>query len=98
MFRAIHIEMLEDLSTDAFINALHSFIAVRGTVRQIHCDQGTNFVGANREFMSAIKTMNQEQLKKLGREFIMNVPSSSHNGWCLGKTDMYSKKCLDHSS
>lgn len=46
--RAKHIEMLDDLSTDAFINALRSFIAVHRTVRQILCDQGTNFFGANR--------------------------------------------------
>lgn len=78
--RAIHIELLDDLSTDAFINALRSFIAVRGTVHQIRCDQGTNFVGANREFMSAIEAMDQEQLKKLGCEFIMNVPFANHMG------------------
>ena len=44
--RAIHIEMLDDLTSDAFINTLRSFIAIRGAVRQIKCDQGTNFVGA----------------------------------------------------
>lgn len=43
--RAVHIEMLDDLSTDAFINALRAFIAIRGSVRQMRCDQGTNFVG-----------------------------------------------------
>lgn len=31
--RAIHIEMLEDLTTDAFINALRCFIAIRGPVK-----------------------------------------------------------------
>ena len=44
--RAIHIETLDDLSTDAFINGLRCFIAVRGPVRVIRCDQGSNFVGA----------------------------------------------------
>lgn len=44
--RANHIEMLDDLTTDAFINALRGFIAIRGNVRQLRCDQGTNFVGA----------------------------------------------------
>ncbi|XP_073766183.1 uncharacterized protein isoform X2 [Danio rerio] len=78
--RAIHIEMLDALSTDAFINALRSFIAIRGTVRQIRCDQGTNFVGASREFMSTLKTMDQGQIKKLGCELIMNIPSASHMG------------------
>ncbi|XP_067369271.1 uncharacterized protein [Channa argus] len=78
--RAIHIEMLDDLTTDAFINALRAFIAIRGNVRQLRSDQGTNFVGAKREFMNAMKDLNQEQLKTYGCEFITNIPSSSHMG------------------
>lgn len=72
--RAVHIEMLDDLTTDAFINALHSFIAIRGKVRQLKSDQGTNFVGARREFTEALKEMDQEELKEqVGCEFIMNT-------------------------
>lgn len=78
--RAMHIEMLNDLNTDAFINALRSFIAIRGTVCQIRCDQGTNFVGVRCEFAEALKEMDQEELKELGCEFIMNTPASSHMG------------------
>ncbi|KAM7416948.1 hypothetical protein PAMA_018837 [Pampus argenteus] len=78
--RAIHIEMLDDLTSDAFINALRSVIAIRGAVRQIRSDQGTNFVGARREFAEALKEMDQEELKERGCEFIFNTPSSSHMG------------------
>lgn len=78
--RAVHFEMLDDLSTDAFINALHAFIAIRGSVKQLRCDQGTNFVGAKREFMDAMKDLDCEQLKEYGCKFIMNTPSSSHMG------------------
>lgn len=55
--RAIHIETFDDLTTDAFINALRAFIAIRGHVRQLRCDQGTNFVGARGEFMNAMKDL-----------------------------------------
>ncbi len=78
--RAVHVEMLDDLSTDAFINALRTFIAIRGRVRQLRSDQGTNFVGARREFAEALKEMNPEYLKEFGCEFIMNTPSASHTG------------------
>lgn len=78
--RAVHIEMLDDLTTDAFINALRTFIAIRGNVRQLRCDQGTNFVGAKGEFMNAMKDLDHEQMKEYGCEFIMNTPSSSHMG------------------
>ncbi|PWA27892.1 hypothetical protein CCH79_00000212 [Gambusia affinis] len=78
--RAIHIELLDDLSTDAFLNSLRAFIALRGNVRQLRSDQGTNFVGAVRELLEAIREMNQENLKQLGCEFVMNPPSASHMG------------------
>ena len=78
--RAIHIEMLDDLSTDAFINALRAFIAIRGPVRQLRSDQGTNFVGARHELTEALKDMNQECVKELGCEFVMNTPAASHMG------------------
>ncbi|KAJ0004820.1 hypothetical protein NQD34_011034 [Periophthalmus magnuspinnatus] len=78
--RAIHIEMLDDLTSDAFINALRCFIAIRGHVRQIRCDQGTNFVGAKGEFLSAMKDLDQEQLNQYGCDFVLNTPSSSHMG------------------
>ncbi|XP_043981082.1 uncharacterized protein LOC122835801 [Gambusia affinis] len=78
--RAIHVEMLDDLTTDAFINALRCFISIRGYVRQLRCDQGTNFVGAKGEFLNALKDCDKEQLKQYGCEFVLNTPSSSHMG------------------
>lgn len=78
--RAVHIEMLDYLTTDAFINALRSFITIRGNVRQLRSDQGTNFIGARPEFAEALKEMDQEGLKELGCEFILNTPASSHMG------------------
>lgn len=79
-FHAVHIELLDDLTTDAFVNALRSFIALRGNVRQLRSDQGTNFVGARCEFLEAVKEVDQECLKQLGCEFVMNTPSASHMG------------------
>ncbi|KAK0144674.1 hypothetical protein N1851_017016 [Merluccius polli] len=67
--RAIHVEMLDDMTTDAFINALRAFIAIRGSVRQLRSDQGTNFVGARREFAELTKGMSGERVKALGCEF-----------------------------
>ena len=47
--RAIHIEVIEEITTSSFINSLRRFIALRGPVKQIRSDRGTNFVGAVRE-------------------------------------------------
>ena len=39
--RAVHIEMLYDLTPDEFINRLHCFISVRGNVGTLRCDVTT---------------------------------------------------------
>ena len=82
--RAIHIEMLEDLTTDAFLNALRCFIAIRGAVRQIRSDQGTNFLGARNELERCLMELDKERISTyLARkecDFLMNVPEASHMG------------------
>lgn len=69
--RAIHIEAVDDLSTDSFLNTLRAFIAIRGNVRQVRCDRGTNFVGAQRVFKSH-EGYGPEKVKVLGCEFLLN--------------------------
>ena len=83
--RAVHIEVSPSLSTDSFINVLRCFIAIRGPVRQLRCDQGTNFVGAQNELNKAILELDNETVKKYlvdhGCDYLtfkMNIPSSSH--------------------
>jgi hypothetical protein len=82
--RGIHIEMLEDMTTDCFINALRSFIAIRGAVRQLRSDQGSNFVGARNELREALRELDTERigvyLAERQCEFLMNSPHSSHAG------------------
>ena len=82
--RAVHIEMLEDMTTDAFINALRCFIAIRGAVRRIRSDHGSNFVGAKNELEKALKELDGERVAAFLAEqqcdFYMNVPDASHVG------------------
>ena len=47
--RAIHLESVNTLDTDSFINALRRFQEERGPIRQLRSDRGSNFVGAQRE-------------------------------------------------
>ena len=54
--------MLDDMSTDALINSLRCFIAIRGAVTQIRCDRGSNFIGARNEFVAAEKEMDKSRL------------------------------------
>ncbi|XP_063979917.1 uncharacterized protein LOC135163941 [Diachasmimorpha longicaudata] len=45
--KAVHLEVVSDLSTETFIAALRRFILRRGICTDIYSDNGTNFVGAN---------------------------------------------------
>lgn len=46
--KAIHLELVSDLSISTFLAALRGMIARRGAPWHLYSDNGTNFVGANR--------------------------------------------------
>ena len=82
--RAVHLKILENLSSDAFINAFRCFISVRGNVKTLYCDQGKNFVGALNDFQKAINEINSldtaKILSKYNCDFKFNTPAASHMG------------------
>lgn len=47
--KAIHLELVSELTADAFIAAFKRFVARRGRCNEIWSDNGTNFVAANKE-------------------------------------------------
>ncbi|XP_052891389.1 uncharacterized protein LOC128299453 [Anopheles moucheti] len=47
--RAVHIELVSDLTTTAFLAALRRFVARRGKVCELHSDNATTFKGAANE-------------------------------------------------
>ena len=51
--RAVHIECTCNLETNSFIQALHHFVAQRGNIRALCSDNGSNFVGAQKELVKA---------------------------------------------
>lgn len=81
--RAVHLEVLDELSSDAFINAFRCLIALRGPVSTLFCDRGTNFVGAQSELAQGYREMVeplQMALQPHQCEFKFNTPGSSHMG------------------
>ncbi len=70
--RAVHLEVVSDLSSAAFLAALQRFVGRRGIPRTIFSDNATNFIGAER----AIK--NHCQQSDIGWQFI--TPHSPHQG------------------
>ena len=82
--RAIHLEVLPDLTTDSFINALLRFFARRGPSTHLYTDNGTNFTEAERVLKEAVKRWNKnkihEYLQQQEIEWKFNTPKASHAG------------------
>ena len=48
--RAVHVDITEDYGTDAFLQALRKFVALRGCPTAIHCDKGSQLQAAWEDF------------------------------------------------
>ncbi|XP_058793748.1 uncharacterized protein LOC131673775 [Phymastichus coffea] len=82
--RAIHIELVDNLSADSAIMALRRFSALRGFPVYIYSDNGTCFVGANRELLEAIESIDYAKLfqftSKNNIVWKFNPPTASNMG------------------
>jgi len=82
--RAIHIELLENMSTDSTILAFRRFIARRGCPQEMWSDCGTNFRGMNSELSRLWASLDQERLKTVmglkGINWRFNPPRAPHMG------------------
>ncbi|XP_054713574.1 uncharacterized protein LOC129223035 [Uloborus diversus] len=86
--KAVHLEAASDLSADNFIAALRRFSSRRGAPRHIFCDNGRNFVGAERKLNDIQKfllSVNENEdiaffLSQSNIEFHFNPPASPHFG------------------
>ena len=67
--KAVHLELVSDLTTEAFVACLRRFISRRGKPTVIWSDHGTNFVGAARELQELVEFFNEQKTEKLISEF-----------------------------
>ena len=75
--KAVHIELVSDMTTEAFIASLRRFIARRGIPILIWSDHGTNFVGATRQLKEFYEFLQQPKTN----EFISNFCASQRIKW-----------------
>ncbi|GFX39617.1 integrase catalytic domain-containing protein [Trichonephila clavipes] len=59
--KAIHLEIISDLTSQALIAALKRFISRRGKCHKIFSDNGTNMIGANREIKALSKLVRDRE-------------------------------------
>ena len=82
--RAVHIEKLNTLETDSFINSFRRFMSRRGTPKKVWSDNGTNFVGASPDLVKCMQQLDEEKIRSFGLkkevEWKFNTPHASHMG------------------
>ncbi|XP_011858374.1 PREDICTED: uncharacterized protein LOC105555930 [Vollenhovia emeryi] len=98
--KAIHLEATSELTTAAFIASLRRFIGQRGRPRTLYSDNGTNFIGANRELKEVYQFVRAEVETGIGDMFANeNIewkfipPDSPHMG---GLWEAGVKSCKYH--
>ncbi|CAI6355096.1 unnamed protein product [Macrosiphum euphorbiae] len=80
--KAVHLEVVTDLTTDAFLAALDRFVARRGIPTNLYSDCGTNYVGAARQLKSLFRDAKaQDRLSShLTCTWHFNPPAAPHFG------------------
>ncbi|XP_055542522.1 uncharacterized protein LOC129728133 [Wyeomyia smithii] len=86
--KAVHIELVSDLSTERFLQALRRFVARRGRPSDLYSDNGTNFVGARNKLQELLRLLkNKEHHGRVakycaedGVQWHFSPPSAPHFG------------------
>uniref|UniRef100_A0A914IGD7 Integrase catalytic domain-containing protein n=1 Tax=Globodera rostochiensis TaxID=31243 RepID=A0A914IGD7_GLORO len=85
VIRAIHLEVAEDYSAEAFLRAFRRFVARRGTPTLIRSDQGTNFVAGAKVIKekwtdTLLPARVQQQLAHQGVNWFFNTAKAPWKG------------------
>ncbi|XP_055589427.1 uncharacterized protein LOC129741706 [Uranotaenia lowii] len=61
--KAVHLELVMDLTTQAFLGALRRFVGRRSKPELVMCDNATTFVGASRELKELMRMFHSDQFQ-----------------------------------
>lgn len=96
--RAVHLEMAYSLDTSGFLLAFSRMVARRGKPEEMVSDNGTNFVGANRELSELVKSMNFDEIEgdaaNQGIHWRFNPPLGAHHGGVFESMIKSAKKIM----
>ncbi|XP_017470509.1 PREDICTED: uncharacterized protein LOC108362157 [Rhagoletis zephyria] len=96
--RAIDLEVAEDLSSDSFLICLRNFMNRRGTPVKIRSDNGTNFIGAQKELTKENRLFDvaeiERQIAKERIEWTFNCPADPSAGSCWERLVQCVKRLL----
>ncbi|XP_053692417.1 uncharacterized protein LOC128740870 [Sabethes cyaneus] len=81
--RAIHLEVVHNLSTESFVMAVRRFIARRGAPAEFFSDNGTCFGGANKQLQNEIQSRSDAlatTFTNANTRWNFNPPGAPHMG------------------
>ena len=90
--RVMHLEVVQNMETcsehgDLFIQTLRRFIARRGSIKLVRCNNGSNFACTKSELQSFLSEMNENKISHLlqntGTDWVTsknNSPLGGHMG------------------
>jgi transposase InsO family protein len=87
--RAVHLEVCQDMTVDAWLNAVERFMARRGKPASITCDNGGTFVGGNKKLQAVVRAqlkallkddLTEAMVRKHQVEFHFIPPGTPHYG------------------
>lgn len=81
--RAIHLEVVHSLSSESCILAIRRFIDRRGAPAEFFSDNGSSFIGANKQLQLEIAAMNEvlaSTFTNTNTRWNFNSPSAPHMG------------------
>ena len=67
--RAVHADIVQNFSTDAFLQALRRFASLRGWPQRIHSDNGSQLTGAATELKKMVANLDWNAVKTYGHKF-----------------------------
>ena len=93
--RAVHLELVNDLTSHAFIRCFKRFTARRGVPALVVSDNGTTFKGASKTLQKIIqRTEVQEHFGEFGIQWIYNVERAPWWGGLFERLVQSTKRCL----
>ena len=100
--RAVHLELVENLTADSFLNSFRRFIGRRSTPRYVYSDNATNFTSASRtidEILKHPKVIEFSSIRRCEWRFIPKRAPWFGGFWerMIGMTKTSIKKTLGRS-